>query len=119
MSGIWIDRDIEILLRNKLDTAFGNDTSRADSIYSDYTLVRKKAIEIASQINRVENNLTDHSPEHIANVLDNTYKLIDGFIEDLNFAEIYFLCLIIQFHDIGNIDGRKDHQLKIAKIYHY
>jgi len=117
MNEIWIEKDLEIVLKQKLDKVFQNNTVKANSIFSDYTQARKKTLEIATEINRVETDLTDHSPKHIANVMDNTFKLIKNHLDSLNFAEIYFLCLTIQFHDVGNIDGRKNHQNKIADIY--
>ena len=73
---------------------------------------------IYGEIKGVEKDLTDHSERHINNVQDNAAKLIDAEgMKRYNGMELYFLALSILFHDVGNINGRKDHNKKVTGIY--
>ena len=113
----WIECKLEMCLKEKLKDAFPNNQAKIDSIYSDYISIRSKAIEISRNIQKEEPTLTDHSPIHIANVMDNAYRLVEENINSLNYAELYFLCVIIMLHDVGNIEGRSNHQNKVTEIY--
>ena len=66
----------------------------------------------------MEKELTDHSERHIINVQNNAAKLIgeDGK-KRFNSVELYFLALAILLHDVGNINGRKNHNKKVTDIY--
>lgn len=114
-NNIWNELDLEKELYKKLFSSL--DKSNADSTWSDYIQIREEAIRIADQIKVKEPNLTDHGPKHLANVMENSYTLIKHNIESLSCGELYFLCVIIMLHDVGNIEGRKKHQVKIAEIY--
>jgi len=65
-------------------------------------------------------DLSDHSEQHIQDVFERAYKVI-GEEEFSKFSpkDIYCLALMILFHDVGNIYGRKGHNAveKIAEIY--
>lgn len=73
---------------------------------------------IYGDIKGVEKDLTDHSERHIVNVQDNAAQLIgeEGMYR-YNCVELYFLALSILFHDVGNINGREDHNKKVNDIY--
>lgn len=117
----WETRNIEEKLKEVLELKMASK-AKAEEIYAQYISARKALVdEILPEIKAIENNLTDHGPDHIANVLDNVYNLLGDHIDKLNWAEIYFLCMIVLFHDVGNIDGRKGHFNKavIQKIYNY
>ena len=60
--------------------------------------------------------LTDHGEKHIQNVIHKAYKIIEDKKESFTGYELYILLLAIQFHDLGNISGRKDHEQKIIDI---
>ncbi len=117
MSIQWVECKLESVLKESLLEAFPNDSSKRESIYSDYVKVREKALEIAKNIASKETTLTDHSPEHIANVMNNAYQLVKDNLHTFNYAELYFLCVIIMLHDVGNIEGRANHQNKVVNIY--
>jgi len=82
--------------------------------------------EITPNIKGIEPNLTDHSEKHIENVLDNVWRLLtvndneiktEKGIEALSCYDLYILCLSILFHDVGNINGRNNHNIKISDVY--
>jgi len=117
----WETRKIEEKLKEVLIEKIPS-RAKADEIYAQYIGARKDLVDqILPQIMAIENNLTDHGPDHIANVLDNVFRLLGDHIDKLNWAEIYFLCMIVLFHDVGNIEGRKGHFNKavIQNIYNY
>lgn len=114
-NSIWNELDLEKALQERLNEKF--DKPKADSIWSDYIQIRKGAINIANEIKAVEPKLTDHGPEHLANVMENAFKLIGNNLQVLTCGDLYFLCTIIMLHDVGNIAGRKKHQVKVADIY--
>lgn len=62
-------------------------------------------------------NHTDHSPKHIANVLDKAYELLGEDIQALTGVELFGLISAILFHDTGNIFGRNEHQHQIVRVY--
>lgn len=91
--------------------------SLQDDLCSYLVEVRNECLSIAREIGKVEPNLTDHSSDHIYNVLNNVYYLIKNNIEEFNYIELYFLCIIVFLHDVGNIEGRDGHNKKLANIY--
>lgn len=73
---------------------------------------------IYGEIKGVEKDLTDHSERHIINVQDNAAMLIgDEGMKRYNGMELYLLALTILLHDVGNINGRKDHDKKVTGVY--
>jgi hypothetical protein len=120
---MWKERPIESTLRQVLE----RDTSIEGSlIYGRYEAARKKLVdEILPWIRKEEPDLTDHGPDHVANVLDNAQRLLGipcGEISkdaDFGFSpvEFYILCMSILFHDVGNLFGRNKHNQKIAQVY--
>lgn len=111
----WNELKLEKALQERLKKEF--DKNIADSIWSDYVQIRGKALDIAENINKSEPLLTDHGPKHLADVMNKSYQLVKHDIDELNCAELYFLCIIIMLHDVGNIDGRDNHQNKITEFY--
>jgi len=116
---MWNIQEYEKHMSEKLKMRYGND--RGDKIFSDYTYARNKLIDdnFFSQIQGKEPNLTDHSERHIANVLENAFKLLGDDIVKLSAIELYSLGLIILFHDVGNINGREKHNKNIAEVYDF
>lgn len=60
--------------------------------------------------------LTDHGVGHITDVMAHASMLLADNIKKLYGYEIYLLLLAIHFHDLGNIDGREDHETYLEDI---
>ena len=72
------------------------------------------------EIKAAEPNLTDHGPRHIDNVQHNVLRLLgdaDDTPATISGAEMYCLAMFTLFHDVGNIDQRKDHHLNIGGVF--
>lgn len=69
------------------------------------------------EIRRTEPNLTDHGPRHIRHVLENVFKLLEGDLDYFSPVELYILGMSVLFHDVGNLEGREDHNRRIAQFY--
>lgn len=68
-----------------------------------------------NEIKRREPNLTDHGPDHIADVLGQAHQIIPkGYFEA---RELLALLTSILFHDTGNIHGREGHAKNISDIH--
>ena len=96
----------------------------AQSFISRYFLAKNKLYtELLTWIRANESMLTDHGPEHIDNVLNNAYRLLEKEVNNLadndeNKAkykgiELYVLCMSILFHDVGNFFQREYHNQNI------
>lgn len=59
--------------------------------------------------------LTDHGVDHIRSVISHARDILADPMQ-LTGYEIYLLLISIHFHDIGNIQGREQHEEKIAEI---
>lgn len=120
----WNTRPIEAELERRLTNGEDSDIPTADGkvLYAQYITAREKLVEdILPEIKAIESSLTDHGDRHIANVLDNIHKIIGKDSRNVTTMELYFLCLIALFHDVGNIHGRSGHydKRKIYEIYDY
>lgn len=60
--------------------------------------------------------LTDHGVGHINDVMAHAAMILGKNIKKMYGYEIYLLMLAIHFHDLGNIEGREDHEEKILEI---
>lgn len=60
--------------------------------------------------------LTDHGVEHIKDVMVHADMILGKNVRKLYGYEIYLLLLAIHFHDIGNIQGREEHENRIDEI---
>lgn len=93
--------------------------AKARDFYSAYERakidLRKQVLQ---EIRGVEPDLTDHGPDHVENVLENALRLVPPSTEDgLLAIEMYFLGMIILFHDAGNVLGREGHRSKVAPVF--
>jgi hypothetical protein len=107
-------------LEEKLIKTLGNDDGK--SFMGRYTSAKDKSFDdIISQISGTEPDLTKHDTSHIKNVLTRVHELLGDDVVDLDAYEMYTLAIIVLFHDVGNIFGRKGHQTmgKVAKVYNY
>lgn len=113
---MWNEQKIEKELLEKLTEECGVD--RANELYADYASARNYLLDhILDRIAGAVPDLTDHSSKHIQNVLTNTYRLLGDDIHKLSAYELYCLCLIVFFHDVGNIKGRDDHNKNVVDVY--
>ena len=60
--------------------------------------------------------LTDHGPEHVRTVINRASQLVRTNRCDLSHYEVYLLLAAIQLHDVGNIKGRKMHQITASEV---
>lgn len=60
--------------------------------------------------------LNDHGIDHIETVISRASFLVSNEKCDLTPYEVYVLLCCIQLHDVGNIFGRYQHELKIDEI---
>lgn len=115
---MWVNTDIEECMKKELEACL--DKSDAEFYYGLYSTAKKELCgNVYSEIKGVEPMLTDHSERHIKDVLDKSWKLIidNEGNHDFNAIELYLLCTCILFHDVGNLYGRTDHNIKVADIY--
>lgn len=112
---MWETRNIERVTRDQLISQCGE--TEGESKFGIYTTARTIVLkDIANEIKISEPFLTDHGPNHIANVLDNAEKLLGDDILKFDGLELYCLILSVLFHDVGNIFSRLDHQKTAAKV---
>lgn len=115
----WIDTDYEKSMRDYFIKKLG-ETDGAN-FYSKYESVRNAMEEdnFLAQIQGQEPNLSDHSAKHIRDVFRISYKVLGDDITQLSCHEAYCFALMILFHDVGNIYGRKKHNdpKKIIEVY--
>lgn len=113
---MWNKHQIEDDLHSALNTQFGEEIGQVH--FNKYVAARTYLVEnVYEEIRGSEPSLSDHGPKHIHNVLDNAKKLLASDISTLTGMELYCLCLMILFHDVGNLDGRKNHNKHITEIY--
>jgi hypothetical protein len=128
----WSQRKIEIELKQKLNAEFKHDLSQADKYYGYYTKALNTLLsdDIYNSIKIIQKGLSDHGENHIMNVLDNVYELLvhrkydksggllSENIESLDAMQLYFICVIVLFHDVGNLveDRTKHHEQEAIRI---
>lgn len=110
---------IEMLCKQQVEKDFGRE------LWAAYEVARAKVFdEMLPYIRQSEPFLTDHSPEHITNVLNNAFQLLGKercigkeSTNSLEAAELYLLVLSILFHDVGNVFSRKGHKSRLQEAY--
>lgn len=113
---MWNKHQIEDDLLLALIRQFGDEIGQVH--FNKYITARNYLVDnIYEEIKGKEPSLSDHGPKHIYNVLDNAKKLLSDDISALTGMELYCLCLMILFHDVGNLEGRVDHNKNITEIY--
>ena len=92
--------------------------SRGDEYIALYVAARTVLLDdVFDEIRGREPHLTDHGPRHIADVLSNVFKLLDGNLDHFSPIEHYILGLSVLFHDVGNLHGRQGHNRRIGRFY--
>src|SRR5258708_29280378 len=110
---MWANTSFETWIASALEKQMGQAPGQA--LFAHYVKAKHALPDVWEQIIKVEPMLTDHGPRHIQNVLQNAERLIDR--KYFTAVELYSLCMMILFHDVGNIFGREGHERRIAKVY--
>ena len=106
------------MLKQSLKKELGDETG--DEYFSRYVTARTTLLnDVLSQITGAEPDLTDHGPEHVRNVLENVVALLEGVHGYFTAIELYVLGLGVLFHDVGNLEGRSEHNRRIARFYDF
>lgn len=117
---------LEELMITALEKDFKED--KAQELSGRYFLAKSKLNKGLLQWIRVnEPMLTDHSEDHIENVLNNAYKLLEKYVLNLESynkdtqpkysgLDLYILCMTILFHDVGNFFQRGGHNQHIQTV---
>lgn len=114
----WETCEIEKIAKRIIVEDFG--PSKGDELFGIYSNARNILIEnVLSEIRGRQPHLTEHGPEHIANVLNNAHDLLGEATTKLTGSELYCLLMSILFHDVGNFYGRTNHQHNINEIYDF
>ncbi len=108
----------------RMQQALESELNQADAenFYSQYISARRILLkDIYGEIRGAEPNLTDHGADHIQNVLKNLEALLPPPEMEDHFTalELYLLGLTVLFHDVGNLEGRAEHNKRIARFYDY
>jgi hypothetical protein len=73
--------------------------------------------EVTPTANRVDGGyLTDHGPDHIRKLISRISDLLSAGEGSITAYEAYLLLCAAQFHDVGNIFGRSQHEEKCSEI---
>jgi len=133
----WSQRKIEIELDKKLKENFSHAPTDAEKYFSYYVKARSALLseDIFNSIRTIQKGLSDHGENHIMNVLDNAYellvnrkydissnRLLGESIESLDSIQLYFICMLILFHDVGNltVDRKKHHEREVIReVYNH
>lgn len=114
----WNSHKFEEQMQISLKGSVGD--TKGGEMFAVYQVTRNKLLKnVFTEIKGAEPQLSDHGPDHIANVLDNAHALLreNGSLKELTGVEMYLLGMMILFHDVGNLYGRKNHHTKIAEIF--
>lgn len=112
---MWCETEIEKLFVEQINKE-SEMTHSSVTYITYYNMVKEYfCTQLYKDIAKVEPDLTDHGSEHIKNVLQNAFSLVKH--SNLNGIELYVLCMSILVHDIGNLDGRIEHEKKLRKYF--
>lgn len=111
---MWEENKLENLMYEKLCDDLPK--SDADGLYSNYVTARDALLkQVLEEIKSQETDLTDHGPTHIADVMDNVYRLIRK--TRLDGRHVFLLTVSTLYHDVGNIFGREKHNLALLTVF--
>lgn len=110
---MWPNTPFETRIADSLEKQIGDVAGQA--LFAHYVHAKNALPPVWEQIISAEPMLTDHGPRHIQDVLQNVERLIDG--THFTGVELYSLCMMVLFHDVGNIFGRVGHERRIATVY--
>ncbi len=120
----WIkDRDLadfpksnlsysEMYTSTKNHLAKIHDEVERGALFHDIEELLKKGELLPGQISY----LNQHGKDHVAQVIDRASCFLGTQACELTAYEGYLLLMAIQFHDVGNIFGRKNHEQKCHRV---
>lgn len=122
-ASVWRERKFELLTQEAL-----RETHDGDSLWSAYEHTRDDILShILPYIAAQEPGLSDHGSAHIANVIENVGQVLGvsnsgqpyqgAPIQAVKPFERLLLLLGALLHDIGNIVGRKRHNLVTEEVW--
>ena len=113
----WNQTNFEQQLKQRLIEELGEQ--HGNSMLASFVTTRDKVLKEIRQIPGVEPNLSDHGPDHIADVMDNAQMLISNnfVVHGFSAIDLYVLALVILFHDVGNLFGRENHHVRIGLVF--
>jgi hypothetical protein len=115
----WTLQEIEATLDARLKEKFSNNLSDATKYFGYYTYARDILIseKIFDSVKTIQRDLSDHGQDHIMEVLSNAQKLLGKEIREIDAIQLYFVCVLILFHDVGNLttDRTKHHEQDVIR----
>ncbi|MGE0090795.1 MAG: hypothetical protein AB7S50_15085 [Bacteroidales bacterium] len=115
---MWETTKLEELTEKSLVKDLGRTKGREK--FSHYLYARQRVVEqVLPEIKSIQPELTDHGEVHIANVLENSERLLGKAAIKFSGMDLYCLLMAILFHDVGNIFDREEHQRNISSIYQF
>jgi hypothetical protein len=113
---VWQDSQYELVMKEALAQA---DKAYGEALLASFNVSKKYLCEnVYPDIARTEPELTRHDASHIENVFKNLGKILPvDEQKKLTVHNQYCLGMAVLFHDVGNIYGRKEHQVKVAEIF--
>jgi hypothetical protein len=120
----WNTQEIELHLEKALKKKFKQASNNASKYLGYYTYARDMLIseKIYDDIKVIQKGLSDHGENHVMDVLENTHKLLGNDLNRIEPLQLYFICLLVLFHDVGNLtaDRTKHHEQDVIReIYDY
>lgn len=115
---MWIKTQFEEHIEERLRAELGQ--AKGESMFAGFVVTRDKLVyNVFDEIAGANRDLTDHSADHVANVLENARSLLsaDYSIHKLTAIDLYCLGMAILFHDVGNLFGRDGHHNLIGDIF--
>jgi hypothetical protein len=121
---VWTEQKFESSTKAALESSHGGDAG----IWSKYEVTRNDVLGgILPWIAAQEPALSDHGVDHIANVIQNVGRVLGmngsgtaypgAPLEIVTPVERLLLMLGCLLHDIGNIKGRKKHNLVVGEVW--
>lgn len=112
---MWSEQPLENHLKDSLQSL---SQPIGQTLLADYLSARRFVTEeIAGRISAKEPDITDHSENHLADVMKRANALLGDKVRYFDPLELYVFCVSVLFHDVGNLHGRSEHHKKIADIY--
>ena len=104
----------DLIIDKRLEDRLGDYAAQYEALRKHVNRVHR---DVTSGAIAVDGGLlTDHGPEHIEIVIDRASQLSNTRRCDLTQYEVFLLLAAVHLHDVGNIHGRKAHQLTAKNV---
>lgn len=115
----WTTQEIEASLEKNLKKKYKRASAEATKYFGYYTYARDILVseKIFDAIQTLKPELSDHGQDHIMNVLTNAGRLLGKELDKMDAIQLYFICITILFHDVGNLIANREthHQQDIIR----